>query len=165
MEVFLRRSLGAMSPRNIRLSELQPEGRGTSRGPLGDGYSITFYGAEWLKRAPARYFPTERSRYVGVLEKPPRVIGDGFLQRAAEAAVCYGSGNYLACCAMSGAAAESVLLALAIAKTDDPDHILSTYSKRDGRRNVTRILFEGSGLSGLDSIRFWSRRTASAKFP
>jgi hypothetical protein len=153
----------------FRLSEVQPEGRGTSRGPLGDGYSLTSYGAEWLRGTPTRYFPTERGRYVGVLEKPSRVLGDGFLQRAVEAAGCYGSGNYLACRAMSGAAAESVLLALAIAKTNDPDLILGTYAAGavDGRlrSNMLAQLLtpaldartEAGTKEEVPSLRSWAR--------
>jgi hypothetical protein len=43
-------------------------------------------------------------------------FGDGFAQRAAEASRCHRTTNYLACCVMAGAAAESILLAVAIAK-------------------------------------------------
>jgi hypothetical protein len=138
---------------------------------LGDGYSVTASGAEWLRHAPDRYFPTERSRYVSVLERPSRVLGDGFLQRAGEAAGCYEAGNYLACCAMSGAAAESVLLALAIAKTEDTGRVLRTYSNRDGRRNLVKILFGPPGSSALQArfetgfnlLSYWRDEAAHGK--
>src|SRR6266849_537898 len=119
----------------FRLSQTRPEGMGTSYGPLGDGYAVTEAGREWLKTAQLRYFPSEPGRYVQVLQQPARVLGDGFLQRAGEAAGCHDFGNYLACCAMCGAAAESALLAIASQKTGDEDSVLKTYNKRDGRRN------------------------------
>jgi hypothetical protein len=48
--------------------------------------------------------------------------------------------NYLACCAMAGAAAESILLAVAIAKTGDEDKMLKTYRAAGGRRDLTRLV-------------------------
>ena len=43
------------------------------------------------------------------------------------------------------------MLGIAIAKTSDPDQILRAYAKRDGMRNVARILFERPGLSALQT--------------
>ena len=82
----------------------------------GDGFSLTQFGREWLKN------PTQRpirdpSRLAGVLQSFARRFGDGYAQRATEAASTYRNANYLAACVMAGAAAESILLAVAIAKT------------------------------------------------
>jgi hypothetical protein len=41
---------------------------------------------------------------------------------------------------MCGAAAESILLALAIAKTGDEAEVLKTYNSRSGRSSLVRIL-------------------------
>jgi hypothetical protein len=40
--------------------------------------------------------------------------GPGFMQRASEAIRCHRTSNYLAACVMAGAAAESILLAVAM---------------------------------------------------
>jgi hypothetical protein len=41
---------------------------------------------------------------------------------------------------MTGAAAESVLLALAIAKTGDEAHVLRTYRQSNGRQRVLNLI-------------------------
>ena len=61
------------------------------------------------------------------------------------------SGNYLACCAMCGAAAESVLLAIAICKTEDEAKVLDAHGQRDSRRNVMRMIFRQSVPETLGS--------------
>jgi hypothetical protein len=63
-------------------------------------------------------------------------FGSGFLQRAAEAVTCHRFGAYLGCCAMCGAAAESILLAVAIAKSGDDPATLAMYRTANGRRKV-----------------------------
>jgi hypothetical protein len=156
----------------FRLALKRPEGMGSHMLPLGDGYSLTTVGRDWLRRAEPQYFPTEPSRYVGVLERPAKILGDGFLQRAAEAAGCNETGNYLACCAMCGAAAESVLLSIAIAKTERPDIVLATYMKRDGRRNVMKLIFGPHGssalearfLTGFNLLSYWRDEAAHGQY-
>src|SRR5260370_24747512 len=128
-----------------------PEGQGSGWGPPGDGFALTTAGREWLQHAAEAYCPTEPGRYVKTLEKPGRLLGDGFLQRAGEAASSHLSGNYLACCAMCGAAAESVLLAIAICKTEDEAKVLDAYGQRDGRRKVMRMIFDNPCLATLGS--------------
>jgi hypothetical protein len=90
------------------------------------GFALTTAGRGWLKHAAEVYFPTDPGRYVKTLEKPGRLLGGGFLQRAGEAANSHMSGNYLVCCAMSGAAAESILLAIAIGKIQDELKVLDS---------------------------------------
>jgi hypothetical protein len=57
-------------------------------------------------------------------------------RRAHEPVRCNKAANYLACCAMCGAAAESIILALAVAKTADPDGILAAYKSAQGRSRI-----------------------------
>jgi hypothetical protein len=133
----------------FRLGETSAKAQGVPRYTLADGYSITAAGREWLKDATARYIPTAPSRYLQCLENPGKVLGLGFLQRAGEAAGYHAYENQLACCAMCGAAAESALLAIANAKTDDSERVQQEYNKRDGRRNVTKLIFGSSQTSTL----------------
>ena len=71
----------------------------------GDGYSLTAHGREWI----AHYdqpgpFPLDPGRFAAIITPYAARFGQGFSQRANEAAGCYRALNYLACCAMSGAA-------------------------------------------------------------
>lgn len=106
-----------------RIGVLRPGENATGlgmRGPgwNGDGYSVTAHGRAWLQTARDRP-PTDPTRFAEVMRPYGSHFGVGFLQRATEAARCYMTSNYFACCAMAGAAAESVLLAVAIKKVGD----------------------------------------------
>ena len=107
-----------------------------------DVYCLTAAGIAWLKTAPSSYFPTAAGRYAQALRNYQGKFGDGFLQRAHEAAKCYQSAAWLACCAMCGAAAESALLAVAIRKVGNDQPAMRKYSDRDGRREIARLIFE-----------------------
>ena len=76
----------------------------------GDGFSLTEFGRGWVQTA-AQHSPSDPSRFSEVLQPFIGRFGEGFAQRAAEASRCYRTTNYLACCVMAGAAAESILLA------------------------------------------------------
>lgn len=107
-----------------------------------DEYCLTAAGEDWLRRAPDMYFPTDPGRYVRALEAAAKKLGSGFTQRAHEAAKCYETGAYLACCAMCGAAAESALLAVALGKTGKEQEVLRKYGGRSGRREVVSMIFK-----------------------
>ncbi len=112
----------------------------TNDGNAGCGYSITPFGQLWLEEADRDdYIPTEPGRFSQMLAEYRGKFGDGFHERGQEAVRCYGSHSYLACCAMSGAAAESILLAAAIAKTNEND-VLKQYKSGNGRRKVENIV-------------------------
>jgi hypothetical protein len=84
----------------------------TDEGAAGAGYSITPFGQKWLTESDRDdYVPTEPERFAEMIEPCRTILGDLFYQRAQEAIRCYGAHCYVACCAMSGAAAESILLA------------------------------------------------------
>jgi hypothetical protein len=68
------------------------------------------------------------------------LFGDGFHQRAMEAIKCRNAEAWLACCAMVGAAAESVLLTIAITKEGDEERVLRTYRGNRGRQAVLNMI-------------------------
>jgi hypothetical protein len=68
------------------------------------------------------------------------LFGDGFHQRAMEAIKCRNAEAWLACCAMVGAAAESVLLAIAITKEGDAERVLNAYHGNRGRQTVLNMI-------------------------
>lgn len=97
-------------------------------------------------------------------------LGEGFHQRAQEAINCRNAEAWLACCAMVGAAAESVLLALAIAKTGDEDDILRRYRQAGGRQKVLNVIVGQANQITRDTlttfsniISFWRNEAAHGR--
>jgi hypothetical protein len=111
----------------------------------GDGFSLTEFGRGWVQIA-AQHPPSDPSRFTEVLQPFIGRFGEGFAQRAAEASRCYRTTNYLACCVMAGAAAESILLAVAIAKMGgDEGRVLAEYRSAHGRKKITDRITGGLG--------------------
>lgn len=108
----------------------------------GQCYSSTPFGRRWHAEIDRHAFiPTEPGRFAELL-KPFHVrFGPGFSERAQEAHRCYSALAYLACCAMCGAAAESVLLALATKKRDEQE-VLRDYASAGGRGRVESLVLE-----------------------
>jgi hypothetical protein len=120
----------------LRPGEKAPGALGMrSAGFDGDGYSITSFGREWLSAVGDRP-PIDPTRYHELTQPFADRFGPGFMQRAIEASTCYQTANYLASCAMAGAATESILLAIAIAKIGDEQTALSQYRAGGGRRRL-----------------------------
>jgi len=140
----------------------------TDDGSAGSGYSLTAFGRKWLSEENEDVFvPTEPGRFAEMLEPYVHRFGAGFHERAQQAVRCYGAHAYLACCAMCGAAGESILLAAAIEKEQDSDKVLRLYSSAGGRRKVENLLIgkaqkqvknEFSGLTML--IKYWRDEAA-----
>jgi hypothetical protein len=117
-----------------------------AEGNAGNGYSVTPFGRQWLSESDRDdYVPTEPGRFAEMLKQYRDRFGPQFQERSQEAIRCYGAHAYLACCVMCGAAAESILLASAIEKTQDRNKVLSAYNSAQGRSRVERLL--------LDSVR------------
>ncbi len=143
----------------------------TEQGSAGSGYSITPFGRQWLAEADRDdYVPTEPGRFAQLLSQYRERFGDGYHERAQEAVRCYGAHAYLACCAMSGAAAESILLAMAIAKSDEAG-VLKQYMAAAGRRRVENIVIgkvreqlraEYHGYTSL--LKYWRDAAAHGRF-
>lgn len=128
---------------------------------FGDHYVITAFGAVWLKEALQRAF-LDPSRLGTTLAGFARRFGEGYAQRSAEAVKTYRSQSWLAACVMSGAAAESILLAVAVAKTKDEATALATYNSAKGRAKITRQAVEGVSPSikqtfeaALGVLQYW----------
>jgi len=117
----------------------------TEEGSAGSGYSVTPFGRTWLAEADRDDFiPTEPERFGALLGRYHNRFGPGFSARGQEAIRCYGAHAYLACCAMSGGAAESILLATAIAKRNgDENAVLALYKSGHGRSKVEGIVVNG----------------------
>ena len=110
---------------------------------FGDLWSISRFGFGWLAQASKRPF-LDMSRMSEVLAGFVPHFGLGFGQRAVEAVRTYRTANYLAACSMAGAAAESILLAAAIAKSKNEGKILKMYEFRR-RAGPRHDIFDGTG--------------------
>jgi len=121
---------------------------------FGDGFSLTAWGREWVGKAASErvIVPSDPGRITQVLHQFNSRFGAGYAQRAAEAVADWRSGNYLSACTMAGAAAESILIATAIAKTNDEARVLGEYRKPSGRSKVTKLVT--TGVSAGSAERF-----------
>jgi len=135
----------------------------TEDGSAGNGYSFTPFGVKWLEESDKDdYIPTAPDRFNEMIAPYKDLFGDGFYQRASEAIRCYGAHCYLACCSMTGAAAESIILKLAIAREGDEDTVIDKYKRKSGRSIIENFLTQGKdrhirsqylGFFGL--LKYW----------
>jgi hypothetical protein len=107
----------------------------------GRRFQITEAGQEWLQGiTDYECVPSEHGRFASQLRAYSGRLGEGYLRRSLEALSCYRAQTYLACCAMTGAASESIALALAIAKEGDEAHVLREYRSNTGLTKIERLL-------------------------
>jgi hypothetical protein len=143
----------------------------TSDGNAGNGYSITPLGEEWFqKEAQYDFIPLEPGRFARLLDDCGDKFGIGFRERCQEAIRCYNGLAYIACCAMCGAAAESIILALAIAKSGDEEKVLKDYLSSGGRGRIENLIInqkpqqiqnEFRGYSSL--LKYWRDAASHGK--
>ena len=113
------------------------------------------------------FVPREPGRFAQMTAPFGEKFGDGYMQRAQEAARCNFSNAYLASCAMSGAAAESILLKLAITKDGDEKAVLRRYRRARGRSRVENIVvgqlrepLAGQFRGLMDLLKYWRDEAA-----
>ena len=142
----------------------------TDQGSAGSGFSVTAFGQQWLSEEGSIFIPTEPERFGQLLKPYVSRFGQGFHSRAQEAVRCYGAHAYLACCAMCGAAAESILLATAIAKEGDEDKVLKIYATANGRIKLENMLIGQANdhvkrnFKGFtDLLKYWRDEASHGK--
>jgi hypothetical protein len=123
--------------------------------------SVTGVAAPRLADASKRSY-LDMSRLSEIFATFTARFGPGFAQRAVEAVRTYRTGNHLSACAMVGADAESILLAVAIAKKDNEAEVLKMYQNSGGRSRVTTYVIGKSTPSiarqfqaALHILHFW----------
>jgi hypothetical protein len=129
----------------------------------GGGYCLTAYGRDWLREATDDQFVMMQPSALAAAFARFRIrFGEGYHQRTQEAIRCRNTEAWLATCTMIGAAAESILLALAVAKTGDEDGVLRSYTGRDGRKAVMNTLIGQAPpgvarplTSGMALLSYW----------
>lgn len=109
----------------------------------GEGYSLTQFGGTWLAQhsSPA-YVPTDPNRITSLLTRRQDIFGLVYVLRASNAALCYSAHAFYACCAMIGAAAESILLAAGTAKLGEAA-ALKIYLANRGRKALSDAVVKG----------------------
>jgi hypothetical protein len=125
----------------------------TAEGASGNGYCLTTLGRHWIEEGAPAFFVADSDRLSQLFDKLKQRLGPGFLQRASEAVRCHAFGAYIGCCAMCGAAAESILLAVAIAKSGDEGATLTTYKAAGGRRKVVESVVGQARQTIADPFR------------
>ncbi len=112
----------------------------TGDGSAGSGFSVTEFGRAWLQEKEHDTFvPTEPERFGKILAPYKEKYGAGFHERAQQAVRCYGAHAYLACCAMCGAAAESIMLAAATARAGQ-DEVAKLSRAANGRSKIENVV-------------------------
>jgi hypothetical protein len=135
--------------------------------PIGNHYALTNYGLKWLKETNLNEaVPIEYGRYSKLLTHHDILFGEAYRFRAQEAVRCYEAHAYFACCAMCGAAAESILLALAIKKIGE-DEALRDYQQSGGRYRIRNRLISQTKIdiqtrfdSFLGLLNYWRDESA-----
>ena len=128
----------------------------TDEGNAGAGYSITPFGKKWLhEKDHDDFVPTEPGRFSEMLNEYADRFGPGFHQRCQEAIRCYGAHAFLACAAMCGAAAESVVLRTASEKQDE-EIVLRLYRSAGGRRKIENLIIGKARKQLQEEFRAYS---------
>lgn len=140
---------------------------GQSDNGTGNGYSVTALGRSWIEQDTPSPLISDPSRLGALFSALSERLGRGFLQRATEAARCHNFGAYLACCAMCGAAAEAILLSVAIAKCGDENSVMALYRGAGGRQKVIKSIIgqaktsiSGPFESATGLLSYWRDETA-----
>ena len=118
-----------------------PPNRSANGLDLGQGFTVTSYGKKWLDEISGyECIPAEYGRFSQLLSGHSHRFGDGYHSRSQESVSCYRAHTYLACCAMCGASAESIILALAIAKNGSEDAVIREYKSANGRSKIENMV-------------------------
>lgn len=136
---------------------------------VGNGYSLTQAGQEWILNPDHNVMVMASTSFAGLLTNFSSKFGTAYKERVIDAVKCFDAGAFFACAAMCGAASEAIFLALAISKegADQEEKVLKKYRASDGRKQIQNLLTHGlsSGLrqgleSGFAVLAYW--RDASA---
>lgn len=114
------------------------------------GFSFTAHGREWLLDPSTEFLLYSVAKLGRIFSEHQALYGEGFYERSHEALRCFSAKAYFGCAAMCGAAAESILLKLAIAKLGDEKKALQIYHGKQGRKELKdKILELGSKPAGI----------------
>ena len=105
------------------------------------GYCLTVFGKNMLQNLTEDdVVVMQPGSLAAAMASYKGLFGEGFQQRAQEAIACRNAEAWLACCAMAGAAAESIMLAIAAKKTSDLDRVWKEYNGSGGRGKIISLI-------------------------
>jgi hypothetical protein len=149
----------------VRRGILRPGGRGypDNNSNIPGRFSLTAWGRQWLAEADEWHFIVmQHGALAQTLKAFENRFGEGFVQRSQQAIRCREADAWLASCAMCGAAAESILLALAIAKSGDEGAVIKEYRTGNGRKKTIDGLvgqqpdrIQGEFRSSMNILSYW----------
>lgn len=129
---------------------------------FGYQFAVTPYGHHWLAAASGlEVLPAQYGRFAELLAGHAPRFGPGYQSRSQEAVRCYQAHAYLAACVMCGAAAESIFLALAIARTGAEERVLREYRTARGRSRVEDMVAGQQSAAVREAL---ARYTALLKY-
>jgi hypothetical protein len=136
----------------------------------GDEFRLTNLGESRISSSDdALPLPSEHARFAKHLLSHAGRFRSSFVPRATEALRCYSGGLYFSCCVMSGAAAESILLSLTVAKMGDESRALAEYRKTSGTTKLIQFLQRQQNSvvqqrldTFVELLRFWRDEAAHA---
>lgn len=134
---------------------------------IGNYFALTEYGIQWLQKPGlSDAVPMEYGRFSQLLARYGTKFDDAYRIRADEAVRCYEAHAYFACCAMCGAGAESILLALASSKMGE-EEALREYQRSGGRGRIRNRLVgqarsdvQNRFDSYLELLNYWRDESA-----
>jgi hypothetical protein len=135
----------------------------------GRHFVVTEYGERWIQgTAAVDYIPTEPERFGAVLGRHRELLGGVYHSRSQEALACYQAHAYLGCAVMCGAAAEAILLRVAIAKRGE-EAVVPAYRGANGRSRVENMVVGQLGdhlrnafLEFTALLKYWRDHAAHA---
>lgn len=134
------------------------------------GFSLTPYGKNLIGTYDGNHvLPGAYSRFLNMLTPFQELFGNSYFQRAKEATRCYQAQLYLSCCAMSGAASESIVLSLGIRCFGEAATLKIYYGSQGRKKLIDKILinkpsYVKTKFEGLmELLLYWRDESAHGK--
>jgi hypothetical protein len=136
----------------------------------GDEFQLTDFGVGRLLIDPdVNVTPTQYTRFGRYLHSHAGRFRPSYHTRSQEAVACYRAKLYFATCAMAGAAAESILLSLAVAASQSEAEVLREYMTSGGAVKIRKRIARGANAAvarEIDNIsellKYWRDESTHA---
>jgi hypothetical protein len=122
---------------------LRPSPFDTGYNASGEGYSITEIGFKWFASDEIDRSVQSTHMIGRLLDQYSDQFGKAYQKKSQEAVKNYQARTFISCCSMCGAAAEAIVLALAIEKSQDREQTRAEYYTGHGRSRIINKVFGG----------------------
>lgn len=130
-------------------------------------FSLTDFGRQWLESRELGANPHQFGEFGRLLAEFDEVYGEFYAIRAQEALSCFRHGNHVACCAMAGACAETILFTAYAKHLGDQEKAIREMTSSGGRGRVEAALLgrlkEGQRMelqTSFSLIKYWRDNSA-----